>query len=131
MAVWIALAPRIVAGFIVDDAEGISPLVNLMLTMLGFYYVPMAFLALAEIESERALNPLLVVRGILRMPFIYFALVTLAGIAFVSLGMLLVVIPLPLVLVCLGYHFLLIYVTTALMRAVALVFYRRGLTLES
>ncbi len=129
-AVLISQIPRFVGGFFIGQTGDVSLIVILLLTMVGFYYVPMAFLALAVLENERALNPILVVRGISRMPGAYLALVTLAGVAFIVLSLLIRLLRLPVPVVYLGSNFVLIYVTVALMRAVALVYIRRGLKLD-
>ncbi len=91
------------------------------------YYLPMAFILLADLESERALNPLLAWRGIVSMPGPYLGLVTLAVVAFLipSIGLLLT--PLPRILIRLPQLYLLFYVTVALLRAIGIVYLRRRL----
>jgi len=125
VAILISHLPRLVGGYFFE----LSSLDSLLLTLAGLYYVPMAFLAIAELENEWALNPLLVLRGIVRMPGTYFGLVTLAGATFFGLTFLLVLLDMPL-LQDLGGRFGLIFLTVALMRAVALVYVHRGLSLE-
>ena len=129
-AVLISQIPRFVGLWIVGGTGEVAPIVVSLLTMMGFYYVPMAFVAIAVLENEWALNPILVIRGISRMPGAYLALVTVAGIAFVISALLIGLFSLPAPFVYLCVNLLLIYVTVALMRAVALVYCRRGLTLD-
>lgn len=126
VAILIAHLPRLVGGYFVE----LNRLDVLLLTLAGLYYLPMAFLAIAELENEWALNPFLVIRGIVRMPGAYIALVTLAGALFFGLTYLLMLIDVPF-LQDLGARLGLIYVTVALMRAVSLVYVHRGLSLEA
>lgn len=95
----------------------------------------MAFLVLAELESEEAWNPLVVVRGIARMRGVYFVQVTAAVVLFV--GLTLGVYFLPIRGILFGgmlrktlEHFVMIYTMVALVRAVALAYLRAGISLE-
>jgi len=130
VAVLISQIPRFVGQYLIGRTDEVSPIVVQLLTIAGFYYVPMAFLALAVLESERALNPILVIRGISRMPGPYLALVTLSGIAFIMLALPMGLFKLPIYVVYFGRKFVLIYVNVALIRAVALVYHRRGMTMD-
>ena len=134
VAVLIARIPvfvghRVVANRL-DLSEGTQTLIELLLTVAGLYYLPMAFLALAELESEEAWNPLVVLRGIGRMPLRYLAQVTAAGGVLIGLTGAVHWLPVPgLVRTLLG-NLILLYVVVALMRAVALTFRRAGISLE-
>ncbi len=124
IAVLIAMLPSLVAPVVWSEP---NPVAKLLLLAAGMYYLPMAFIILADLESEWALNPLLVWRGIAGMLGPYLGLVTLAAAGYVILSIGLLLTPVPRLLIGLPERFLLLYVTVALLRAIGIVYLRRRL----
>lgn len=131
IATLIARLPHLIGTILMRRAEVSLPIVEQMLLAVGMVYIPMAFLALSDLESERGLNPLYVVRGIGRMPGPYFALVGLAGAAYFLPMLALILAGAPGWVQALVSSLLLLYVLVVLMRAMALVYRRRKINLES
>lgn len=129
VAVLISRLPHVIGTWAMQSAGMVSPGVELLLIALGLYYLPMAIVALADLESESALNPLVVFRGIARMPGAYFGLVTVATVALLVPTLLMLVLPIPALVRDLLTPLLMLYVAAALIRAIALVYRHRGLSL--
>lgn len=124
VAIMIGMIPSYVGGYL--GLLGI-PIARLLLMAATMYYVPMAFVVLADRENEAALNPLLVLRQITRMPFSYLSLVTAAALLYVVPSLGLMFAPVPELVGLFAQPFLLLYSVTALMRAVGRVYLARGL----
>lgn len=128
--VMIAGIPLIVGSVILNRLGVEHAVPRLLLLACSMLYVPMGFLALAELENEHALNPLIVFRGMRRMKGRYFVLVGIAVAAFV--------VPAIAFSYFIPYQFfelplravVLIYTTTALMRAVAISSRRKRVSFE-
>lgn len=128
--VMIALIPMGIGAAILKWLGVATAVPYLLLTACGMFYIPMGFLALAELENEHALNPLLVIRGILRMGSRYFALVSIAGAIYVLPAFAIMRIGMyPFFEVPLR-AILLVYTTTAVMRAVAISFRTTPISFE-
>ena len=84
---------------------------------------------LAEIESESALNPIVVIRGIVRMCAAYFGLVTLAAATLIAFSMTMALSRLHPLVLELAHNFVLLHIVVSLMRAVTLAYCPRGITL--
>lgn len=107
----------------------VAMILTLALTAVGFFYAPMGFLALASEQNDHALNPLAVFRGIRNMLVSYLVLWAVGAVAYVSLLTLVyLMLPENVLIPCSGL--MLIYVATALLRAVALVARKQELTFE-
>ena len=104
---------------------------QLALVAVGFFYVPMAFLALAEQQSERALNPMRVFRGMKKMLAAYLLLCTIAAVVYLAPLCLLILLGAHSLTLWFASNFLLVYVAAALIRAVALVARKKTLTFDS
>ena len=91
------------------------------------FYVPMGLLAIADIEDVAALNPIIVFRGIGKMPGAYFGMVTAAVFSFAVPYMILSLSQVHWALLNLIACLLLITILVVLMRAVSIVFRNRGI----
>lgn len=131
VAMMIAGAPLLIKQLTMGTTGVLSPPIDVALFVVALCYTPMAFLALAVMESEWALNPLVVFRGIVRMPVIYFSLVGLAAVGFLVPAVAVFKTGIHPLLADLAWTYLLIYVVVALMRAVTLAYVRGGHDLES
>ena len=108
----------------------INPYVVMLLLAASLFYLPMAFLALAERQNESALNPLVVFGGIRRMLVPYLIVCAIAFVMFALPATLFLVFGTYRIVRDLLLNFLLIYTGTALMRAVALLAKKHGVSLE-
>jgi len=122
--------PFAVGSWILAKLEVSSLLLQFAFLALAMFYLPMAFLALAERQNERALNPLLVFRGMKRLLGPYAVLCTVASLAYVLPLFVLILLEAPSFVIYFAVIFLMIYVSTALVRAVALIARKRELTFE-
>ena len=105
-----------------------SPIMTLVLAALGFFYAPMAFLALASEQNDGALNPLAVFRGIRNMLVPYVFLWGFAAVAFVVVVSVVAFTAPAAFFPAMGCA--LVYAAVALLRAVALVARRVELTFD-
>ena len=131
VAVLISRLPHMIGTYAMRSAGTVSPQLELLLIAAGLYYLPMAIVALADLESESALNPLIVFRGIARMPGAYFGLVTLAAVGLLTPTLLMLILPVPALVRDLLTPLLILYVAAALIRAIALVYGGRGVSLAA
>lgn len=128
VAFLISGAPLLIGLVIMLKLGGVNPFAQLLLMAVSLFYLPMAFVALADRQNESALNPLLVADGIRKLLFPYLIACGIAAAVFV--------IPTAIVLVMDVHPFasqivmslLLVYTATALIRAVALLAKRNGVT---
>lgn len=131
VAVLISRLPHLIGVYAMHTTGLASPVMELLLIALGMYYLPMAIIVLADAESERGLNPLLVVRGIAQMPGAYLGLVTLAAAAYLAPALLMHVFQAHPLVRDLLTPLLMLYVAAVLIRAVALLYRRRGVRLAA
>jgi hypothetical protein len=121
----------LLAGVVVAVRLGVfPPALQIGLVSAALFYLPMAFLALAEEQNERALNPLLVFRGIKQLAVAYVVLCGLAAAVFLIPQYIVMLFGTPLAWQLLAFSICWLYVSVALMRAVALAGRKRGLTFE-
>jgi hypothetical protein len=109
---------------------GLPPAWQMGLVSAALFYLPMAFLALAEQQNERALNPLLVFRGMKQLAVAYVVLCGIAAAVFLLPQYIVMLLGPPRVAQWLAFSVAWVYVSTALMRAVALAARKRNLTFE-
>lgn len=126
----IAGAPVITGLAIGLRFGGLPGTLQVGLVVVALFYLPMAFLALAEQQNEHALNPLLVFRGIRKLPVLYAALCGVAAVVFVAPQYILLLSGAPPAAQMGLFSCAWVYVSVALMRAVALVARKRELTFE-
>lgn len=122
--------PLIVGLSMMSRIGEINPYIVMLLLATSLFYLPMAFLALAERQNESALNPLVVLDGIRRMLVPYLMVCGIAFVMFALPAMLFLVFGTYRIVRDLLLNFLLIYTGTALMRAVALLAKKHGVSLE-
>jgi hypothetical protein len=130
-AVLISRLPHLVGLYVMQSTGSYSPAGELLLIAVGMYYLPMAIVALADTESDRGLNPVVVFRGIGRMAGAYFGLVTLAVAALLVPTLLMSILQTHPLIVDLATPLLMLYIGAALVRAIALVYRRRGVNLSA
>ena len=131
VAVLISRLPHVIGVYAMQSAGSHSPVLELLLIAAGMYYLPMAIMALADTESERGLNPIVVFRGIGRMAGPYFGLVTLAVAAFLIPAVLMWILQAHPLVIALVTPLLMLYIGAALVRAIALVYRRRAVNLSA
>jgi hypothetical protein len=130
VAFMIAGLPLLIGAAITFKLGGFPPALQIVLVSVALFYLPMAFLALAEQQNERALNPLLVFRGIKKLPVPYVALCGVATSAFLFPQFALMFLGPPPAAQMFLFSFAWLYVSIALIRAVALVGRKQELTFE-
>lgn len=123
----IGILPYVVGRSMVSRLGGDSPVWELLLWPLPMYYLPMAFIVLADAESERGLDPRLVVRAIVRVGGPYLMLVTLAAAAFIIPTVTLALLGTPLLSRAIVSGALFVYLMVVLLRAVGILYLRRGI----
>ncbi|HUG89457.1 MAG TPA: hypothetical protein VML55_01400, partial [Planctomycetaceae bacterium] len=127
----IGILPYVAGRSIVARLGGASPVWELLFWPLPMYYLPMAFLVLADSGTERGLDPRLVVGAIGKVGGVYFVLVTLAAAAFLVPSVTLTLLELsPLLLEPIN-GFLLMYLMAALLRAVGILYLRKGIVWDA
>lgn len=123
MAVFaIAGSPLLLGLMVAQWLNLVVPVLQVAMTALAMFYLPAAFLALTDLQSERALNPVLVFRAIRKSGRTYAGLcgVAAAGFLVPQLVLLVLVLGTPPILHQLVFSCGWVYVSTALLRAVAL-----------
>jgi hypothetical protein len=122
----IAGSPLLLGVMVAARLNFVVPVLQVALTAVGLFYVPAAFLALAEHQSERALNPILVFRAMKRLASTYAGLCGLAAAGFLIPQLVLLALKIPTVLQHLVFSCAWVYASTALQRAVALAAREHG-----
>ena len=78
----VSFLPVLMVGLFVDPVE---PILRLVLVGVGMVYFPMGLTAVALFDSLQALDPRVVVRGIVRSsPSYFFAVITFFAVSYVS-----------------------------------------------
>jgi len=130
VAFMIAGLPLLIGTVISLKFGAVPAALQTVLVSVALFYLPMAFVALAEQQSERALNPLLVFRGIKQFPVPYVTLCGTAAAAFLLPQLVLMLLGLPVFFQLYVFSFAWLYVSIGLIRAMALVARKQELTFE-